>query len=78
MDEIGDYTATVEKNLLNGEWVIRVRYVAALTMGGRKQYASFVLVPAHQGMMFFAACDQIEPALQAHMHKGGTLDVSHV
>jgi hypothetical protein len=68
VDEIGDYTATIEKNLLNGEWVIRIRYVAAKTMGGRK-HASFILVPQHQGMMFFAACDQIEPAIAAHVAK---------
>ena len=63
-----DYTATIEKNLLSGEWVIRLRYVAGM-VGKRKQYKSFVLVPAHQGMMFFSACDQIEPALAAYREK---------
>jgi hypothetical protein len=64
-----DYTAAIEKNLLNGEWVIRVRYVRReqdAAAGQRRLYASFVLVPTHQGMMFSEACGQIKPAIERH------------
>lgn len=69
-----DYTATIERNLLNGDWVIRVRYVKReqnIEANQRRQYASFILVPSHQGMMFSAACAEIEPALAAHRARGG-------
>jgi hypothetical protein len=62
---LNDYTATIEKNLLNGDWVIRVRYVVDAT-ASRKRYASFVLVPWHQGAMFFEVCETIEQAIDRH------------
>jgi hypothetical protein len=65
-----DYTATIERNLLSGEWVIRVRYASG-SVGTRRRFSSFVLVPQHQGQMFSEACDSIEPAIELHKQKGG-------
>jgi hypothetical protein len=68
---LNDYTATIEKNLLNGDWVIRVRYVASFNAAAnRNRYASFVLVPSHQGSMFSSVCESIEQAIERHRAGG--------
>ena len=61
-----DYRAEIEYDLIGKRWVIRVRYRTA-----RGGWARFVLVPRHPGMMFSAACDDIEPAIAKHREQGG-------
>lgn len=76
LQHVGDYEARIDYDLLGGEWVVRVRYVAAQTFGGRNQYATFVLVPDSQVAPFDEVCRSIEHAVEAHRHRGGTLEVS--
>lgn len=65
-----EYTAEITKNLLNGEWVISIRYVSG-SVGERRRWSKFVLVPEHQGAIFCEVCETIEAAIRVHQDKGG-------
>jgi hypothetical protein len=68
---VPEHTAEIDRNLLNGEWIIRVRYVSG-SVGDRRRWSRFVLVPRHQGQMFSEVCADVEKAIELHQRGAGS------